>query len=80
MSNIELQALQSKIQTLNSANLVDLPNTLNAIKQHYNNIHKLNNGQAPDINWDDPEYKNLSVMKNGVRYVTLDGGESWAAL
>jgi hypothetical protein len=80
VSNIELQALQSKIQTLNSANLVDLPNTLNAIKQHYNNIHKLNSGQAPDINWDDPEYQNLSVVKDGVRYVTLDGGESWAAL
>jgi hypothetical protein len=80
VSNIELQALQSKIQTLNSSNLVDLPNTLNAIKQHYDNILKLNSGQAPDINWDDPEYASLSVMRDGVRHVTLDGGETFIAL
>ena len=38
VSNIELQALQSKIATLNPANLVDLPNTLEDIKRHYDNV------------------------------------------
>lgn len=78
VSNIELEALQSKIATLNSANLVDLPNTLEDIKRHYNNVLKLSAGEVPDINWEDPSYKNnTKVASDGNRYVTTDGGKNW---
>ena len=78
VSNIELQALQSKIATLNSANLVDLPNTLEDIKRHYNNVLKLSAGEMPDINWEDSQYKNyIKVASDGKRYVTIDGGKDW---
>ena len=78
VSNIELQALQSKIATLNSANLVDLPNTLEDIKRHYDNILKLSAGEMPVINWEDSQYKNyIKVASDGKRYVTIDGGKDW---
>ena len=78
VSNIELEALQSKIATLNSANLVDLPNTLTEIKRHYDNVLKMNAGEVPDINWEDPSYKNnTKVASDGNRYVTTDGGKNW---
>lgn len=78
VSNIELQALQSKIATLNPANLVDLPNTLEDIKRHYDNVLKISAGETPDINWEDPAYKNSTkVASDGNRYVTTDGGKNW---
>jgi len=78
VSNIELQALQSKIATLNPANLVDLPNTLEDIKRHYDNVLKLSAGEIPDINWEDSQYKNYTkVASDGNRYVTTDGGKNW---
>ena len=78
VSNIELQALQSKIATLNPANLTDLPNTLEDIKRHYDNVLKISAGEMPNINWEDSQYKDYTkVASDGNRYVTTDGGKNW---
>jgi len=81
VSNIELQALQSKIATLNPTNLVDLENTLAEIENHYNNVVSIMSGGTPNINWDDPSYSNITKVIKGKRYIkTGTSSEDWYEL